>query len=171
MAPQDYDSMPPFVKGCDTSLAAALSVLPSAQAVRARIYHHIETLGEEGATDNEVERALGLRHQTASARRRELVQRGFVYDTGDRRRTDSGRKAKVWRAAEPEQRAALAARQATGSLQKAINARVSTLGPTQCKKLLLLIEGLDPEPPAESPPEVPTSKSGSVDPWDILKDL
>lgn len=67
---------------------------------------HLEVLeflrarGERGATDDEIERALTLSHQSASARRRELVIMDLAYDSGHRRRTRSGRTATVWRAAD-----------------------------------------------------------------------
>jgi len=50
-----------------------------------------------GATDEEIETSLDLRHQTASARRRELVQQGRIEDSGLRRANKSGRSAIVWR--------------------------------------------------------------------------
>jgi len=49
-----------------------------------------------GATDEEVELAFGLAHQTVSPRRRELVLAGLVKDSGERRKTSSGRQATVW---------------------------------------------------------------------------
>jgi hypothetical protein len=57
---------------------------------------YLTSQGSAGATDNEIELALRLRHQTASARRRELVQLGRVRDSLARRPTDSGRTACVW---------------------------------------------------------------------------
>lgn len=57
--------------------------------------------GPQGATDAEVEAALGMRHQTASARRRDLVKADLVTDSGQRRATDSGRQATVWVASKP----------------------------------------------------------------------
>jgi hypothetical protein len=49
-----------------------------------------------GATDDEIEHALGLRHQSASARRNGLMKLGLVVDSGLKRRTHSGRQAVVW---------------------------------------------------------------------------
>lgn len=51
-----------------------------------------------GATDDEVEVALDLPHQTASARRNGLAKKGLVVQTAGRRDTRRGRKAIVWRA-------------------------------------------------------------------------
>lgn len=51
---------------------------------------------EDGATCDEVEVVLGLRHQTASARIRDLVIAKRIFDTGRRRLTRSGRKARIY---------------------------------------------------------------------------
>ena len=49
-----------------------------------------------GWTDDELERHFNERHQTISARRREMVQWGILRDTGRKRATRSGRPATVW---------------------------------------------------------------------------
>lgn len=49
-----------------------------------------------GMTCDEIERATGLRHQTASARVNEMAWDGQIEDTGRRAETSSGRKAIVW---------------------------------------------------------------------------
>lgn len=49
-----------------------------------------------GATCYEVEQALKLRHQTASARIRELYLLGKLMDSGMRRLTNTNRRAVVW---------------------------------------------------------------------------
>jgi hypothetical protein len=78
-----------------TSHAAAVSVRETSNTMRDRVRRLIgESLS--GLTDDEVEFMLNLRHQTASARRRELVLLGLVKDSGERRFTRSGRKAAVW---------------------------------------------------------------------------
>lgn len=141
----DDDSLP-YVVGSDTSKEAAASMTGSAQVVRVRVFKHIKSQGVRGSTDNEIEHALGLRHQSASARRRELVQRGMVYDSGQRRRTDSGRKAAVWVAApqhEWEARAAeVAQADATEKLRKAIRDRAKKLSPAQCQEVLDFMDDL-----------------------------
>lgn len=47
-------------------------------------------------TCDEVEIVTGLKHQTASARIRELALKGLIKDSGKRRLTRSGRKAVVY---------------------------------------------------------------------------
>ncbi len=49
--------------------------------MRERVHRHLEACGERGSTDDELEVALGLLHQTASARRRELELMGRVVKT------------------------------------------------------------------------------------------
>lgn len=80
----------------DTSLAAHESIQDSAGVIRDRIEVRIGRT-KEGLTCDEVEVQLDLRHQTASARIRELRSEGRIYDTGERRPTRSGRPAIVWK--------------------------------------------------------------------------
>lgn len=86
----------PYVKGSDTSEAAARAKEPTEKTDEARVLAYIRQCGAAGATDDEIEVALGMRHQNASARRRALVLRGLVSASAARRRTRSGRKAIVW---------------------------------------------------------------------------
>jgi len=90
-----YDK-PPFNRGSETSEAAAESVAGSAATHETLVFVAIRAAGEHGATDDEVERMTGLRHQNASARRNRLVHKGKVRDSGLRRSTRAGRKAIVW---------------------------------------------------------------------------
>lgn len=86
----------PFEAGSDTSAAAAESILDKLNHLESIVLDHLRFRGSMGATDDEVEVATGLRHQTASARRRTLVLKGLVIDSGRRRATRSGRQAVVW---------------------------------------------------------------------------
>lgn len=78
-----------------TSHAAAQSMEPVIKDVRKRIAAFIAER-PSGATDDEIEAALGFKHQTASAARRGLVIAGLVRDSGHVRKTRSGRNATVW---------------------------------------------------------------------------
>jgi hypothetical protein len=91
-----YPNVPGHVKG-DTSIAAAKSVEPSATALRKKVLDYA-SLQHEGVTCDDVEAKLSMRHQTCSARIRELVMFGQLVDTGARRKTRSGRSARVYRA-------------------------------------------------------------------------
>lgn len=79
-----------------TSRAAAARALPRSGSDRRRVYDLIAARGAEGATDDEIEVALGLPHQTASARRNGLRDDGWVADSGRRRPTRTGAEATVW---------------------------------------------------------------------------
>lgn len=79
-----------------TSLLAALEIEPHLGRLEAEVLAAIRSAGPRGLCDHEIEAATGLLHQTASARRRGLVLRGAVTDSGARRPTPSGRLAKVW---------------------------------------------------------------------------
>ena len=89
----------PYVRGSDTSKAAADSMQPHLGNLEARVLSVIRS-GPDGRTDDEVEVITELSHQSASARRRGLVLKGLVKDSGTRRKTRSGRTAVVWIAIE-----------------------------------------------------------------------
>jgi predicted transcriptional regulator len=80
--------------GTEASQAAAESMHVSASSIRGRIleWAHSRLVG---ITCDEVEHALGYRHQTASARIKELVDSGALRERGDTRTTRSGRMARV----------------------------------------------------------------------------
>lgn len=94
--PEPVPESAPYVRGSETSKAAAESVVPVLGRHEGMVLDLIRAAGELGATDDEIEVATGLRHQTASARRRGLVLKGRVRDSGDTRNTRSGCKAVVW---------------------------------------------------------------------------
>jgi predicted ArsR family transcriptional regulator len=79
----------------DTSKAAAKSMEPHMGRLQAEV---LKALKACPRTADELERDLGLRTPTVTARVRELVLLGKVEDSGARRKTRSGRNAKVWRA-------------------------------------------------------------------------
>lgn len=89
----------PFADG-DTSLEAAAIQARSGRATtdERRVY---EALRAHVDTDDGLEIRLEMRHQTASARRRGLVQKGLVEWTGQYGQTRSGRRAKIWKAVVP----------------------------------------------------------------------
>jgi len=86
----------PFVSGSGTSEAAAVSMFEKAQTDALRVFRFVQSRGPGGATDYEIEQALGMLHQNASARRNGLVKEGYVCDSGSTRQTGSGRQATVW---------------------------------------------------------------------------
>ena len=88
---------PAFAVGSDTSFHAAESMRQGAETLRAKVFALIFAAGKKGMTCDELEAATGLRHQTASARVNELHRDKHIKDSGERRRTRSGRYACVWR--------------------------------------------------------------------------
>jgi predicted ArsR family transcriptional regulator len=93
-----YPDRPGYVHGSDTSHAAAESFSDEDLSQQKR--RILARFGSQpnGLTCDEIEVDLRFRHQTASARIRELVLAGFLIDTGRRRQTRSGRPARVYTA-------------------------------------------------------------------------
>jgi hypothetical protein len=91
-----FAGTPPHVNGSSTSRAAAESIRGVSGSLCERILAIIRESREFGMTCDQVEMAADLRHQTASARMRELALRGLIVDTGLRRKTRGGRYASVW---------------------------------------------------------------------------
>lgn len=83
-----------------TSHEAAARIREHAPVQRERVLGFIAGRGAAGAIDAEIEAGLGLRAQSVSPRRGELVRLGLVRDSGARRPTPSGRRAIVWVAIE-----------------------------------------------------------------------
>lgn len=88
-----YPDEPGSIRG-DTSERAAQSMRPHAARLRNQVFAYIKS--RRNATCDEVEVALRMRHQTASARIRELVLYRQLADSGLRRLTRSGRTARVY---------------------------------------------------------------------------
>jgi hypothetical protein len=91
------DGRVPRVAGSETSAIAAESQEPTLASKQGRVLALIRQ-ADRGLTDDDLEVITGWRHQTVSARRRELVLKELVKDTGRRRYTTSGRPATVWEA-------------------------------------------------------------------------
>ena len=93
-----YGGNAPHVAGSVTSKAAGASVdrVSMRDRVETKIRVHSGGRFPYGLTDDEIEQTLDMRHQTVSARRRELVLLGKVVDSGRTRPTRSGRQATVW---------------------------------------------------------------------------
>jgi len=86
----------PFVQGSDTSQAAAESIAADAGQLREYVFSLIFESQAGGKTCDEIEAISNMRHQTASARVRELALANRIIDSGRRRATRSGRLAIVW---------------------------------------------------------------------------
>lgn len=90
-----YGGTPPH-ENTPTSREAAVLIKPASKTLRLKILDILVSAGTRGNTDDEIELITRLRHQTVSARRRELVLLSVVCDSGRTRMTRSGRRATVW---------------------------------------------------------------------------
>lgn len=89
-----FNRVPPHVRKSDTSTEAAESLIPCIKGLTKEVFNFIKDKG--GATCDEVEVGLGLRHQTASSRIWDLSRKDFIIDSEVRRKTRSNRNAAVW---------------------------------------------------------------------------
>jgi hypothetical protein len=80
-----------------TSKEAAESIEPALSYLEDRVFYALKNYGPSACF--ELEAITGLAHTTCSARIRGLFLKNRVKDTGERRKTPSGRNAIVWRAA------------------------------------------------------------------------
>lgn len=84
--------------GSDTERAAAASVADVTGDLRLRVLGLLRD-HPDGLTDDEGGRLMGADRLRFGRRRHELVERGVVVDSGERRATPGGRSAIVWRLA------------------------------------------------------------------------
>lgn len=82
--------------GADTSAAAFQSTTTMSRALARNIVYSNIFAFPCGVTCDAVEEATGMSHQTCSARITELVIEGKIRDTGERRKTRTGRTARVY---------------------------------------------------------------------------
>jgi len=80
----------------DTAHAAATRAAPGSGKKRQQVYAAIRHGGPGGRTDEQIQIELGMNPSTQRPRRVELVEKGLVADSGQRRKTTSGRMAIVW---------------------------------------------------------------------------
>lgn len=90
----EMDFTAPYQAHSGTSREAASSIRGKSARLRESV---LEELRSNPATDEEIGRILNLEGNTCRPRRVELVDLGLVEDSGQRRKTASGRNAVVWR--------------------------------------------------------------------------
>jgi hypothetical protein len=83
----------------ETSREAWERIQSVAPNLREAVYQIIKRVP---MTTDEIEALTDLRHQTASARVNDLMKMRMVFDSGDRRKTRSGRNAIVWTTERPD---------------------------------------------------------------------
>ena len=88
--------IPPSQPHSQTSQQAAGGIRGRTNVLRQQVLAYLDHQGALGATDEEIQEALGLNPSTQRPRRVELVREGKVGDSGERRPTRSGRSAVVW---------------------------------------------------------------------------
>lgn len=94
--PYNNDGTAPY-SDLDTSRDAAVAIEPKRPTLREIVFNAIENSGANGLTDFEIEHRTRLKHQTASARRRELeLDDRIVWSGKKRARPTGGVKSKVW---------------------------------------------------------------------------
>lgn len=86
----------PYVKGSETSKAAAEEVHRIRPGQQRVIFDYVEARGAVGATDQEIEIGTGLNSSSVRPRRGELAASGFLSAAPFTRPTTSGYKAVVW---------------------------------------------------------------------------
>lgn len=91
-----YRGKAPFVKGSDTSEAAAESIEPRKGNYQYEVLRYIRQMRSWGSTADQVEEKLGIPLNTVRPRLRELEDMGFIVKTPTKRPTRSGRGARVY---------------------------------------------------------------------------
>jgi len=91
--------MAKYQKHSKTSKDAAKSIGGVLNAKQEEVLAYLQKCGKRGATDIEMQEALGMNPSTQRPRRIELVEYGLAASSGMTRLTPSGRKAEVWIAA------------------------------------------------------------------------
>lgn len=81
----------------ETSHRAAERALPRSGTQRRRVLDLLREVWPGGLTDEEIRHRLDLAVGYGLARRNELVSDGWAEDSGDRRETEAGAQAIVWR--------------------------------------------------------------------------
>jgi hypothetical protein len=92
---EDIEDTLPYQRHSDTSKLAAFSMQAAAETQRGEVLRYLITRAD-GATDEEIQDALQMNPSAERPRRVELVRLKFIYDSGYRRVTRSGRFAVVW---------------------------------------------------------------------------
>jgi hypothetical protein len=87
----------PYVRGSDTSKAAADAMAPHVTPLQQKV---MDFLREHGpATDEEMQAGIPMGANTQRPRRVELVAKGRVIDSGTKSLNASGKLAVIWKAA------------------------------------------------------------------------
>ncbi len=86
--------LPPHQVHSDTSTEAAVAIAPKFGKMTMSVLNFLA--GQQGMTDEEAQRAMGLEGNSYRPCRVTLADRGYVADTGGRRMTAHRKRAVVW---------------------------------------------------------------------------
>jgi phage-related minor tail protein len=81
----------------DTSVEAAKSIMLALPNIEAAVYEYAAMKGKQGFTDDEMNEHFKTHKSTYRARRSNLVEKGFIEDTGLLVMGPNGRNMTVWR--------------------------------------------------------------------------
>ena len=91
------DELPGHAKDCETSIEAAKDIMKDANRLQKTVYGYIKSRGGNGATTNEIMEWTKRIKDSIAPRVTELKDRfRVIKDSGKRRLTPSGKRAKVW---------------------------------------------------------------------------
>jgi hypothetical protein len=88
-------------RSTDTQRNAVNITLPRSGTKNAHLYDLFCQAGDDGLTDDEIETVTGWSHQSASASRNLLMNRGLLTDSGERRKNRRGLDVIVWKVLSP----------------------------------------------------------------------
>lgn len=138
----------PFQSHSETSRAAAETIEPRLNALHQLVLNTLRQWGP--LTDEAIAGILGISQNTARPRRIELCESAHVVDSGDRRKTNSGGLATLWRVTTPEERAQILQVRADererrvdriGELEEALARAVNVLPDCPAREYALLVLG------------------------------
>ena len=92
--------LPAHQRKSETSRAAAESMRPHVSRLNLQVYEWLRARGAYGATREEISVALDMLIQSVCGRVNELVRKGYVTQSNEKRETSTGRQAFVMVAVE-----------------------------------------------------------------------
>jgi len=84
-----------------TSHEAAKAITPSLNKIEQGIYDALCSFLPKGATSDEIVEASGIQYRTVTPRLKPMCKKGFVVDSGEHKRGESGRRQIIWMATFP----------------------------------------------------------------------
>lgn len=92
------ETLPLFEMARETQRISHRAAAATATGQRRRVLNYLLSRGQAGASDEQIQAALGMRTSSETARRRELVLAGEVVDSGCVQIGSGGRLVTIWRA-------------------------------------------------------------------------